>query len=153
MQINVNGKRFIVDEQYRNRNLLDWLRNDLLLTGTKDGCGAGFCGSCSIIIDGNIEKACQLTLSEVAGKAILTIEGLSEPNGALHPLQQAFIDHGAVQCGYCIPGMILTAHVFLQKEPSPTREAIRKAISPNLCRCTGYQQIVDAIEAASESYQ
>jgi len=135
------------------RGLLDFLREDLDLTGAKNGCGAGFCGACTVLLDLQPAKACNLALRDVAGKSILTIEGLTAPDGSLHPLQQAFVDAGAIQCGFCTPGMVLTAHAFLLKNPRPTRPEIRRAINANLCRCTGYQQIIDAIEAAAPRYR
>ena len=133
--------------------LLDFLREELDLTGTKKSCGIGICGSCNVLVNNEIVPSCHTTVAEVADKEVVTIEGFSSTNGQLHPLQQAFIDYGAIQCGFCTPGMLLTAHAFLLKNPKPTRDQIRRAITGNLCRCTGYQQIIDAIEAASELYQ
>ncbi len=127
-----------------HRTLLEVLREDLGLTGAKEGCGLGDCGACTVIIEGKPILSCITLATEVAGKDVQTIEGL-EKNGVLHPLQEAFIQHGAVQCGFCTPGMILTSKAFLAQNPHPTEEQIKKAISGNLCRCTGYQQIVEAI--------
>lgn len=149
MQIIVNGKHHEADPE---KNLLEFLREDLDLTGTKDGCGIGVCGSCTVLFDLTPVKACQKKVKDAEGKRITTIEGLSQ-NGHLHPLQQAFLDAGAVQCGFCIPGMVLTGHAFLLKNPNPTRHEIREAINPNLCRCTGYQQIVNAIQSAAKHYE
>ncbi len=132
-------------------SLLVYLREHLDLTGVKDGCAIGVCGACTVLLDGHAVKACVKTLREVVGRQVLTIEGLA-PREGLHPLQQAFLDAGAVQCGFCIPGMILTSHAFLLQNPNPTRAQIRRAISPNLCRCTGYQQIIDAVERAAPGY-
>lgn len=148
MQIIVNGKPYDTNPE---QNLLEFLREDLGLTGAKDGCGIGACGSCTVLFDLKPVKACQKKVKDAAGICITTIEGLQ--NGAsLHPLQQAFLDAGAVQCGFCIPGMVLTGHAFLLKNPNPTRNDIREAINPNLCRCTGYQQIINAIQSAAKHY-
>jgi len=152
MTMIVNGRPVTVAEARLDSDLLVFLREDLDLTGAKNGCGIGVCGSCTVLVDGHAARACRIKVADVLGKEVLTIEGLANPNGELHPLQQAFIDHGAIQCGFCTPGMILTAHAFLLGNPAPTRREIRKAISPNLCRCTGYQQIIDAVEAAKGHY-
>lgn len=152
METKINGSTVEIPGMRMDENLLDFLREDLDLTGAKNGCGIGACGACTVLLDGRPVKACNLTVRDVDGKELLTIEGMARPDGTLHPLQQAFIDHGAIQCGYCTPGMVLTAHAFLSGNPAPTRAAIRKAINPNLCRCTGYQQIIDAIEAAAAFY-
>lgn len=135
-----------------HRTLLDWLRETADLTGAKAGCNIGLCGSCTVLVNGKARLACKTALEGLQGAEITTIEGFGSPEGSLHVLQQAFIDHGAIQCGFCTPGMVLRAHAFLMRKPNPTREEIRRGISPNLCRCTGYQQIVDAVEAASRHY-
>ncbi|TKJ37617.1 xanthine dehydrogenase [candidate division LCP-89 bacterium B3_LCP] len=153
MTITINGKATEVLDALVEMNLLLFLREELRLTGAKIGCGKGFCGTCTILIDNKPVKSCQKKVLDVADKWITTIEGMAEPDGTLHPLQQAFIDAGAIQCGYCTPGMVLIGHAFLLKNPSPSRNDIRKAISPNLCRCTGYQQIIDAVEAAVGCYK
>lgn len=119
------------------------------LTGAKQGCGKGVCGSCTILVDNQPIRACRKKVKDIVGKAVLTIEGLASVDGTLHPLQQVFIDQGAIQCGFCTPGMILTAYAFLLQNPKPSRDEIRHALSGNLCRCTGYQQIIDAIEKVS----
>jgi len=124
--------------------LLDLLRDDLGLVGAKQGCGTGDCGACTVLLDGRPVPSCLVLAVDADGSNILTIEGLSQ-NGRLHPLQQAFIDHWAVQCGFCSPGMILSAVALLNRYPSPTEADVRKAIAGNLCRCTGYAQIVEAI--------
>ncbi|MCU0606716.1 MAG: (2Fe-2S)-binding protein [Candidatus Edwardsbacteria bacterium] len=149
----VNGRPREVGAAERSKNLLAWLREDCDLTGTKNGCGIGACGACTVLVDGRPVRSCRRTVADAEGKRVLTIEGLAREDGGLHPLQQAFIDAGAVQCGFCTPGMVLTAHAFLLQHRNPSREQIRKAISGNLCRCTGYQQIIDAIEAAAPHYR
>lgn len=134
---------------YPNRTLLEVLRNDLHLTGTKEGCGEGVCGSCTVLMDGTPMRSC-LTLAVAAqGKEITTIEGLREGE-KLHPVQEAFVNHHAIQCGFCSPGMILTAYALLKENPTPTESEIRRAISGNICRCTGYAKIVDAIRSLAE---
>jgi aerobic-type carbon monoxide dehydrogenase small subunit (CoxS/CutS family) len=131
-----------------DRRLLWVLRTDLDLTGTKYGCGSGFCGSCTVLVDGKPVRSCQTPLRSVDGKEVVTIEGLGR-DGQLHPLQQAFIDHGALQCGYCTPGMIMNAVGLLGQQPHPTREAIVQGMERNLCRCGAHQRIIAAIEDVS----
>lgn len=143
MKIKVNKKEYEVTAEPQ-RTLLDVLRYDLRLTGTKEGCGTGSCGSCTVLMDGEAVNSCLVFIGEAEGKEITTIEGLSR-GGKLHPLQQAFIDQGAVQCGFCTPGMILSAKAFLDENPEPTEAEIREGIAGNLCRCTGYDKIVRAI--------
>ncbi len=133
-----------------NKTLLEVLREDLALTGTKEGCEDGTCGACTVLLDGKPVRSCLVLAVEAEGKEILTIEGLSKGE-ELHPLQEAFVNYGAVQCGFCTPGMILAAKSLLDSNPSPSEEEIRKAISGNLCRCTGYTKIVEAIAAAAQS--
>lgn len=152
MQLTVNQKMYEISVEQAERRLLDYLREDLDLIGTKNGCDIGVCGSCTVLVDLKPVKACNKRVREVLGAEILTIEGLTPRGASLHPLQQSFLDHGAVQCGFCIPGMVLTAHALLTKTPNATRDQIRRAINPNLCRCTGYQQIIDAIQAAAVHY-
>jgi len=152
MRISVNGVERAVEPRDESASLLEWLRARLGLTGAKNGCGIGRCGACTVLVDGRPTLACRTKVAEVAGRAVTTIEGMAAADGTLHPLQRAFVEHGAIQCGYCTPGMVLRAHGFLLKNPAPSREEIRKAISPNLCRCTGYQQIIDAVEAAAPLY-
>jgi carbon-monoxide dehydrogenase small subunit len=131
------------------KTLLEVLREDLGLTGTKHGCELGECGACAVLVDGEPRLSCLVLALECPGKAIETVEGLA--NGpALHPLQTAFADLGAAQCGYCTPGILMTAKALLEHEPNPSRERIKEAISGNLCRCTGYQQIFEAIEEAGK---
>jgi len=124
------------------------LRNNLELTGTKQGCGEGACGTCTVLLNGKPVRSCLTLAVEAQGKEIVTIEGLAE-RGALHPVQKAFIEYGAIQCGFCTPGMILTAKAFLDESPHPTEEEVRRAISGVVCRCTGYAKIVEAILAAA----
>ena len=133
-----------------NRTLLEVLRDDLHLTGTKESCGEGVCGSCTVLVDGTPVRSCLTLAVAVEGKEITTIEGLSE-GGKLHPIQDAFVNHHAIQCGFCGPGMILTAYALLKENPNPSEEEIRRAISGNVCRCTGYAKIVEAVKSlASE---
>lgn len=129
--------------------LLDVLREDLGLTGTKEGCGVGECGACTVIVDGETVNTCLTLAASMDGKHITTIEGLMEDD-KLHPIQEAFIKHNALQCGFCTPGLIMSAKALLDSNPNPTIEDIKVAISGNLCRCTGYQQVVDAIKEVAE---
>ncbi len=124
--------------------LLQVLREDLELTGTKYGCGQGECGACSVLLDGKIVNSCLVLALECEGAEVLTIEGLGA-NGQLHPIQQAFVDHGAIQCGFCTPGMIMATHALLQANPTPTEPEVRRGLEGNLCRCTGYRKIIDAV--------
>jgi carbon-monoxide dehydrogenase small subunit len=133
-----------------NLTLLDLLRYDLGLTGTKKGCEVGDCGSCTVILDGKPVSSCLVLAVQANGKDILTIEGM-ETEEDLHPIQQSFIDHGAIQCGFCTPGMILSGKALLDQNANPDESDIRMAISGNLCRCTGYQKIVEAIKDASKN--
>jgi aerobic-type carbon monoxide dehydrogenase small subunit (CoxS/CutS family) len=130
--------------------LLEVLRDKLELTGTKEACSLGECGACTVILDGKAVNSCLVLAVEAKGKEVLTIEGLRK-NGELHPLQKAFIDEGAVQCGFCTPGMILSAKALLDKNPEPDEEEIKEAMAGNLCRCTGYVKIVKAVEAAAKT--
>lgn len=130
--------------------LLDLLRDELRLTGTKEGCGEGECGVCSVIMDRNLVNSCLVMAFQAEKAEILTIEGLKK-SGEYDPIQQAFIDAGAVQCGFCTPGMIMAGKALLLRNPQPTREEIRRGISGNLCRCTGYEKIIEAIEKASKA--
>ena len=153
MIIKVNGTEHIVDDSRKDDDLLEYLREDLNLTGTKNGCHVGVCGACVVLIDNKPMRACCRKLKSVDGHEVLTIEGLHGEDGKIAPIQQSFIDKGAVQCGYCIPGMIMTGHALLLQNQNPTRADIRKAIANNICRCTGYVQIIDAIEDAAKSYR
>ena len=124
--------------------LLDVLRDELELTGTKYGCGEGECGACSMLLDGKVVNSCLVLAIECQGSEVVTIEGLAA-GGQLHPIQKAFVDHGAIQCGFCTPGMVMTAYALLRSNPSPTEGEIQRALEGNLCRCTGYRKIVDAV--------
>ena len=130
-------------------SLLDLLREELNLMGAKEGCGIGECGACTVLLDGKAVSSCVMLAVEADGCEITTIEGLETEDG-MHPIQKAFVEHGAVQCGFCTPGMVLSAKGLLDKNPNPSEQEIRTAISGNLCRCTGYQKIVEAIKSVSE---
>jgi aerobic-type carbon monoxide dehydrogenase small subunit (CoxS/CutS family) len=134
----------------RDRMLLWVLRTDFTLTGTKYGCGEGFCGACTVLVDGEAVCSCQYPVEDIDGKEIITIEGLAE-NGNLHPIQEAFVSHDALQCGFCTPGMILNAYSLLLKNPSPTRKEIMLAMEDNLCRCGAHTRIVQAIKTAAQN--
>jgi carbon-monoxide dehydrogenase small subunit len=144
----LNGKKVLLDVE-PGRTLLQVLRQDLGLTGTKEGCGQGECGACTVLIDGKAVLACLTLIHRVQGCTVTTIEGVGTEQG-LHPLQKAFVEHGAIQCGFCTPGMILSAVACLEENPSPSLQKIKEAISGNLCRCTGYAKIVEAVQAAGK---
>jgi carbon-monoxide dehydrogenase small subunit len=147
LKLNVNGEDLQVSVA-PYKTLLEVLREDLLLTGTKHGCELGECGACTVIVDGQPLLSCLLLALECEGRAIETIEDMAS-DGKLHPLQQAFAEHGGSQCGYCTGGMLMTARALLEDQPQADRAQIREALSGNLCRCTGYQQIIDSVEAAA----
>ena len=146
--LNVNNEIYDM-VAYPNRTLLEVLRDDLHLTGTKESCGEGVCGSCTVLLNGTPVRSCLTLAVTVQGKEITTIEGLSGGE-KLHPVQEAFVNHHAIQCGFCSPGMILTAYALLKENPRPTEAEIRRAISGNECRCTGYAKIVEAIKSLAE---
>lgn len=148
VNLNVNGKDYSVEVDGSTR-LLDLLRDSLGLTGTKEGCGEGECGACTVIMDGEIVDSCLVLAFQCEGKEVITIEGV-QTGDILHPAQQAFIEKGAVQCGFCIPGMVLSTKAILDKSEDPTDEEIREGISGNLCRCTGYNKMVEAVHRAVE---
>lgn len=145
IRLNVNEDRYNVAAKPKEL-LVDVLRDKLGLTGTKRSCDTGQCGACTVLIDGKAVRSCLTKAVQVQDKKIMTIEGLAKDD-LLDPLQQSFIEHGAVQCGYCTPGMIMSAKGFLKKNPKPTTDEIKKALSGNICRCTGYVKIIEAIEA------
>ena len=147
IRVTINGEIY-EKEVSPAKSLLDFLRMDLNLTGTKEGCGEGECGACSVILGGRLVDACLILAVEADGQKLQTVEGVST-KGRLHPLQKAFAVKGAAQCGYCTPGMIMAAKYLLDHNPSPTPEQVLQAISGNLCRCTGYGSIVDAILSAA----
>lgn len=147
--LNVNGKEHEVAVA-PNRTLTQVLREDLGLLGTKEGCGVGDCGACTVVIDGKPVNSCLVLAVQASGSEITTIEGVAGAGG-LHPIQQAFVDFGAIQCGFCTPGMVLSAKSLLESNPEPTEREIREALSGNLCRCTGYQKIVEAVQEASKA--
>ena len=148
IHLNINDETYEVIVRPRE-SLLDVLRNKLGLTGTKIGCNEGDCGACTVVMNGRIVNACLVLAVEAEGQKIMTIEGLAQ-GPDLHPLQQAFIRYGGFQCGYCTPGMLLSAKALLDENPEPTEEEIRRGISGNLCRCTGYTKIVESIKEAAQ---
>jgi carbon-monoxide dehydrogenase small subunit len=148
IKLDINGEEFEIFTE-AHKTLLEVLREDLSLTGTKRGCDLGTCGACTVLVDGAPYLSCLTLAADVQGKKIITIEGLVQ-DGELHPLQRAFAGKGAIQCGFCTPGMILTAKAFLDENPHPSEGQVKKAISGNLCRCTGYVKIVEAILSVAE---
>ncbi len=148
-QLNGSLREILVDP---NQTLVRMLREDLGLTGTKNGCGEGDCGSCTVLLDDEPVNSCLILAAQVDGHKVTTIEGLADGD-KLHPLQTSFIENGAIQCGFCTPGMILSAKALLEQQPNPSELDIRTAISGNLCRCTGYQKIVESIKAAANNCQ
>ena len=149
IQFELNGKKVEMPLE-KGQTLLWALRTHFNLTGTKYGCGEGYCGACTVLMNNEAVRSCGIRMEEVAGKRITTIEGLSE-NGKLHPVQQAFVDHDALQCGFCTPGMIMNAVGLLEKTPHPTRDQIIEGMEENLCRCGAHVRIIDAIESASKA--
>jgi len=147
----VNGRQQTIDAPPMKR-LLDVLREDLHLTGAKEGCGEGECGSCSVLMNGELVNSCLIPILQADGATITTIEGLSpEATAPLHPIQQCFLEHGGAQCGICTPGMILATHHLLQKHPHPTLAQIQEGLAGNLCRCTGYMRIFEAVQRAAKA--
>ncbi len=146
----VNGEPVCVDVAPAAR-LVDVLRGPLGLTGTKEGCGNGECGACTVLVDGEPVNACLFPVLEVEGREVTTIEGIGGPGGALSPVQEAFVRHGGIQCGFCTPGMIVTATSLLRSNPDPSDDEIRDGLRGNLCRCTGYVQIVDSVREAAKA--
>ncbi len=148
IDVTVNGENYQMDVP-AHRTLLDFLRQDLELMGTKSGCETGDCGACTVLLNGKPVNSCLVLAIEADGKEILTVEGLAH-GLELHPLQEAFIEHGAIQCGYCTSGMLLSAKALLDEIPRPTEEEIKEALAGNLCRCTGYYNIVNAVMTAAK---
>lgn len=147
-QLRVNGQEVTVNA-LPTATLIEILREHLQLTGTKEGCGKGECGACTVLLNGEPVNSCLVLAAQADGQEVITIEGL-ESDGKANKLQQAFVDVGAVQCGYCTPGMIISSKALLDKNPQPSRKIIREALSGNICRCTGYTKIIDAVEKASQ---
>ena len=149
IELEINGRVYEVAVNPRDL-LIDVVRKKVGLTGTKQGCGQGDCGACTVLIDGKAELACLKLAIACQGKKINTVEGMIRDGGALHPIQQAFVDQGAVQCGFCTPGMIMSAKGLLDRNPHPTADEIKHEMSGNICRCTGYKKIIEAVETAAE---
>ena len=147
IELNVNDQPYPIDVEGRTR-LLDALRDKCLLTGTKEGCSTGDCGACTVLMDGQPVTSCLVLAASAVGRKIVTIEGVSDGEN-LHPVQTAFMECGGLQCGICTPGMIMTSIAFLKENPSPSRDEIRDGLQGNICRCTGYDKIVDAVQAAA----
>lgn len=145
--VTVNGEKYIKTVKV-HRTLLEFIREDLYLTGTKEGCNEGECGACTVLFDGKPFNSCLMLAIEADGHEIVTVEGLAK-DGILHPVQQAFIEAGAIQCGFCTPGMLMSAIACLDTYPNPTEDQIRKEMEGNLCRCTGYNRIVEAVQIAA----
>jgi aerobic carbon-monoxide dehydrogenase small subunit len=148
IEVDVNGKRRVAQVPAR-LSLVDWLRDELRLTGTHVGCEHGVCGACSVMLDGEAVRACLMYAVQAHGHRVTTVEGLARPDGTMSPLQDAFCEAHGLQCGYCTPGMLIAAQALLDANPRPTEVEIREAIGGNLCRCTGYQQIVEAVRLAA----
>jgi len=149
MRFTLNGTAVSLDVAGARR-LLDVLREDLQLTGTKEGCGEGECGACSVLIDGQVVDSCLVAVGQMEGRDVVTVEGLALQHGKLSQLQQAFIEHGAAQCGICTPGMLLAAHALLQQSKRLDADDVREGLAGNLCRCTGYTKIIDAVLACAK---
>ena len=148
LRVTVNGEQ-VVSQVDPSMTLQNFLHDQMGMTGTKEGCGSGFCGCCTVMVDGKAVKSCLILALQVRGKSVLTIEGLAEED-TLDPVQTAFIENGAIQCGYCSPGMIMSSKALLRENPNPTESEVRHALSGNLCRCTGYHKIVKAVLSVGE---
>jgi carbon-monoxide dehydrogenase small subunit len=149
LQLKVNGQQVLSDVEPA-KLLLDFLRDDLGLTGTKEGCGTGDCGACTVHLNGKAVHSCLTLALEAQGADVTTVEGLAPDNGTLHPVQAAIVEYGGTQCGFCIPGFVMMAAAFLREHPKPSEDELRMGIAGNLCRCTGYDKIVRALQAVSE---
>jgi carbon-monoxide dehydrogenase small subunit len=152
VELSINGDKYRIAVR-PNEFLADVLRSKLELTGTKTACDMGVCGSCTVLLDGLPVSSCLTLAVDAEGKEITTVEGLENIDGELHPIQESFLDKGAVQCGFCTAGMVMTTKSFLDKNPNPTEKEIRQALSGNICRCTGYAKIVEAVEDAAKKMQ
>ena len=152
LNLTVNGQKQSIQCDPSKR-LIDLLRDDLQLFGVKEGCGVGECGACTVLMDGKAVNACLIMAGQAQDAEILTIEGVQNQDGTLHPVQEAFIQAGAVQCGYCTPGMVLSSLALLNQNPSPGLAEIKAAVSGNMCRCTGYKQIIEAVRIAAEKHE
>jgi carbon-monoxide dehydrogenase small subunit len=150
LELTVNGEEHSIEVE-PNRTLLEVIRDDLGLTGTKLGCGGGECGACTVIVNGRAVKSCLMLAYDANNKEIWTIEGLAKKDGELHPLQRAFVEFGAIQCGFCTPGMIMTGKALLDQNPHPSEQQIKDALAGNLCRCTGYVKILEAFLSVARS--
>jgi carbon-monoxide dehydrogenase small subunit len=150
LAFDVNGAQQVADDVWPGESLLFVLRERMGLPGTKNACEQGECGSCSVYLDDTLVCACLVAAAQAQGRAVRTVEGLAGPGDELHPLQQAFLDTGAVQCGFCTPGLIMAAHDLLERTPAPADAEIREALAGNLCRCTGYETILDAVRLAAD---
>ncbi len=150
MILDVNGERHEVDGAWEGESLLYVLRERLGLPGSKNACEQGECGSCSVYMDDTVVCACLVLAAQAEGRKVVTVEGLADSHEDLHPVQEAFLEAGAVQCGFCTPGLIVATHDLLQRKPSPSESEIREALAGNLCRCTGYEKILDAVNLAAE---
>ncbi len=148
IQLKVNGELYQLDVE-PCKTLLDVIRDEIKLTGTKEGCSLGECGACTVLMDGKAVNSCLVLAVDAVGQEIVTIEGLAQRD-KLHPIQQAFVNHGGLQCGFCTPGMIMTAKALLDENPNPTEDEVRAGIAGNLCRCTGYTKIIESILAAAQ---
>lgn len=151
IEFTLNGEKYKKNADPGKR-LVDFLREDMGLTGTKEGCGEGECGACTVMLDGRAVHSCLVLAGQINGKSLLTVEGLAR-GGELSPLQKAFIEHGAIQCGYCTPGMLMSSAALLAENPSPTGDEVRTALAGNICRCGDYSAIIDAVLDAAERYK
>lgn len=151
IEFTLNGEKYKKNADPGKR-LVDFMREDMGLTGTKEGCGEGECGACTVMLDGRAVHSCLVLAGQINGKRLLTVEGLAR-GGELSPLQKAFIEHGAIQCGYCTPGMLMSSAALLAENPSPTKDEVRTALAGNICRCGDYSAIIDAVLDAAERYK